>query len=392
MSDHATESDRHLDLVTMGRRWVLDVSALDGAAAEQMAARWVRCRDLAATDTLLFDDEPVTITVAATAAPYDLSRELTRAGLERLTGRVLLLHAAALADEGGRTLVLVAPSGGGKSTATRVLGQELGYVSDESVVLLEDHRIAPHPKPPSLVADPARPGRKDEPSPDDLGLGATPSAPYLGRLLTLAREPDVAEPSIEPVGLIDQVLAVLPETSSTWLLPDGLDRLARAATAGGAPARLRYSEIDACRDLVRDHLAAKGAPAPVWEHLPPAEGQHLEGAGREGRRREGAADSGADSDEDVAAPALAADDVLARGPWSDAIAADGEVLVLAGERPLRLAGPGGVLWRVAGTGRSLAELVEAVIDELGPHPDAGSLVREAAADLLLHGALVRSLR
>ncbi|WP_435201767.1 hypothetical protein [Janibacter sp. GS2] len=384
MSDHAKGSDRHLDLVTMGCRWVLDVSALEVSAAREMSARWQRCRDLAASTTVVLDEDPMTITARTSAAAYDLSRELTRRGLTRLTGRATLLHAAALADEHGRSLVLVAPSGGGKSTAARVLGQRLGYVSDESVILLEDHRIAPHPKPPSLVTDPERPFHKEEPSPEEIGLGPTPPAPWLGRLLTLTRDPQLAEPSIETVGVIDQILAILPETSSTWLLPDGLDRLARAATAGGAPARLRYAEIASCHDLVLAHLGRESPDAPTWEHVPPVGSQRLEyvaGAlGEDG----GEGDDGGE--------AVADTDVLVRGHWSDAIAAEGEVLVLAGPRPLRLAGPGAILWRAAvAPGRRVDELAAAVVAELGEHPQARSLVQTAASDLLRHGALRRAL-
>src|SRR5699024_2811620 len=166
------------------------------------------------------DPEPETLVAKGSA--YTLSRELTRAGLLRLRGRASLLHAAALADEGGRALVLVAASGGGKSTATRELGRGLGYISDETVVLLADGRIAPHPKPPSLIADPARPGDKVEPSPDELGLWATPASPRIAALLTLERDAAVTRPVIETVGLLDQVLAMLPQTSSTWWLPGGL--------------------------------------------------------------------------------------------------------------------------------------------------------------------------
>lgn len=385
MSDAAVVSERQLDLVTMGCRWVLDVSALDDGEARGMAERWQRCRELASTSTLVLDDEPRTVTALAPAEPYAVSRQLTRKGLQRLAGRVVLLHAAALADEGGRALVLVAPSGGGKSTATRTLGQRLGYVSDESVILLEDHRIAPHPKPPSLVIDPEQRFRKEEPAPDDLGLGPTPAGPRLGRLLTLARDPAVAEPSIEPVGLVDQILAVLPETSSTWLLADGLDRLARAVTAGGPPARLRYSEIDTCHDLVRDHLAAEGGDAPAWDHLPPTGEERWEAGGT------GVVPEVERTDDDVTIAGLSGTEVLARETWSDAIAVDGEVLVLAGSRPLRLAGPGAALWRAAGGGLAVGELVGAVTGELGEHPDAAALVHEAAVEMLRHGALRRVL-
>lgn len=382
--------DEVVDLVTMGCAWTLDLSALPAAAAAEMRARWGRCAALAADPTtLLLDDEPHVLRVGlagdgtgATVVasdperlPYVLSREITRLGLTRLRGSVTLLHAAALADADGRAVVLVAPSGGGKSTATSVLGQRLGYVTDESVVLCGDGRIAPHPKPPSLVIDPADRWHKAEPSPDESGLGPTPPAPRIAALLVLARDPAVTASRIEPVGLVDQLLAVLPETSSTWWLDDGLDRLARAVTAGGAPARLVYAEIDTCHELVAEHLAQAAPVEPTWEHLPPRpherlprdeEDPHL----LEDMRTEGAAR-------------------VVRAPWSDAIACDGEVLVLAGARPLRLAGPGAVVWRAAGEPVTVAELTAAVVAELGEHPEADRIVGAAVADLIDHGALRR---
>ncbi|WP_338749726.1 hypothetical protein [Janibacter alittae] len=378
MSDPTKGEVRHLDMVSMGCRWVLDVSELDEAPAAETAARWRRCIDLAGRSTPILDDEPQTVRATATRQSYDLSRELTRTGLVRLRGRVTLLHAAALADDSGRALALVAPSGGGKSTATRVLGRALGYLSDETLVLLEDHAIAPHPKPPSLVVDPADRWRKHEPSPDELGLGPTPGHARLARLLTLDRDTDVTEPSIEPVGLIDQLLAVLPETSSAWLVPDGLDRLARAVTVGGAPARMRYAEVDTCHDLVREHLAAPGTAPPIWEHLPPDATEQLTTEQVTGADPATSQVSGADLD---------GADRLVRAPWSDAIAHDGEVLVLAGPRPLRLAGAGAALWLGARPGHTLDELTDVVVAELGEHPDSGALVRAAAADLLRHGVL-----
>ena len=75
------------------------------------------------------------------------------------------------------------------------------------------------------------------------------------------------------------------------------------------------------------------------------------------------------------------------GAWSDAIAHEGEVLLLVDSSPLRLAGPGAVIWRAAETPRTLDELTTAVVTELGDHPDAGALVRTAVDDLLEHGAL-----
>ena len=134
-----------VDLVTMGCAWTLDLTALDARRADETRDRWARCVDLAIDPgTIRLDEEPTTLRVGlgdlpATEAagsgvvgsvvtasdperlPYVLSREITRLGLTRLRGRASLLHAAALTDADGRAVVLVAPSGGGKSTATRVL-------------------------------------------------------------------------------------------------------------------------------------------------------------------------------------------------------------------------------------------------------------------------------
>ena len=390
-----------LDLVSMGCRWTLDLTALPGGDAAAMAARWQRCVALAAGDPLVLDEDPVTVRAmitptASTAStadervvvaadperlPYDLSREITRTGLGRLRGRVTLLHAAALADGSGRALVLVAPSGGGKSTATRVLGQRLGYVSDESVILLSDHRIAPHPKPPSLVIDPDDRMHKEERPPDELGLLPTPPSPTLAALVTLSRDPQAVTPALEPVGLIDQVLLVLPETSSTWLLPDGLHQLARAITAGGEPRRLHYAEIDACHDLLHEHLA-QARPAPqTWQHVPPAKWQRLEDESTGERDVDGSGDP------DPTCADLRAVDRVVRAPWSDAITVDGEVLVLAGSRPLRLAGAGAAIWSAATEPCTVEELTAHAVGALGENPDAPELVRQAVGELVDHDAL-----
>lgn len=373
MSERTPAQQRHLDLVSMGCRWRLDLDPLDADEARATTARWQRAVELLGSGTPVLDPEPETLVARSSA--YTLSRELTRAGLLRLRGRASLLHAAALADEeGGRALVLVAASGVGKSTATRELGRDLGYISDETVVLLEDGRIAPHPKPPSLIADPASPGDKVEPSPDELGLRATPARPRIAALLTLERDAAVTRPAIETVGLLDQVLAILPQTSSTWLLPGGLHRLAEAATAGGPPARLRYAEIADCRELVTEHLANAAPAERTWEHLPPPAG---------------ADPAQAHVDDVETGEDLTATTRLVRAPWSDAIAVEEEVLVLAEARPLRLGGAGAALWRAADRPRTLADLTELVVADLGRHPQAMEQVRAAASDLLEHGALQR---
>lgn len=381
---------RLLPLLAMGCRWSLDTSVLPDDVHDALARRWSRAVGLDADPAaLVLGPERQTIAITTTdrpapsdaagsvvlgdldALPYDLSREVTRCGITRLRGQHLLLHAAALSDDRDRAVVLVAPSGGGKSTATSVLGRHLGYLTDESVVVTAGDELAPYPKPPSLVVDPAHRALKDEPAPDDLGLLPTPSRPHLTALLTLRRDPATTTPSIEPVGLLDQLLAVLPETSAVWMLPDGLDRLARAVSVGGGPHELRYAEIETCVDLVREHLrAAAEAPARVtWRrHAPQEEATPV-------------------SDPAVGPGPVDGATACRRASWTDAVEADGQVLVLRGPEPVLLSGVGALAWLMCAQPCGFQEILDRAVDDLGEHPDARDLVRQALDDLVAAGVL-----
>lgn len=385
-----TSERRAVHVLAMGCRWSIETGAVDDEIHEATARRWARASELdQRDDSLVLEDEQHVIALVTTdeqarnaaersaavvrvrdpeTVAYDLSREMTRRGIARLRGRHLLLHGAALSDDAGRALVLVAPSGGGKSTATLVLGRSFGYVTDESVVVTEDLLVAPYPKPPSLVIDPGDRSRKHEPPPDDLGLGATPSRPWLTCTLTLRREPGTGEPTVEPVDLLDQLVAMIPETSSLWLLPDGLDRLARVATAGGGPHELRYAEISDCAALLREHLvpAAQAGPGTTWRHHPsPVSGRGEPSTGATGRG-------------------------YVRAAWDDAVEHEGRVLVLRGPEPFLLSGVGARAWLCCDEERTLDEVLAAAVTALGEHPDARRLVVDGLGELVDAGVLART--
>lgn len=401
-------------ILAMGCRWLLDLGELDETAADQMRRRWSRCVALAHDPSAVVHDpaevvvrpvpaqragemregvsgppspDPVLVPYAderIDKLPYDLSRALTRRGIERLRGTALLLHAAALTDHDGRGVVLVAASGTGKSTASVRLGRHLGYSTDESVVLTwagEVAGLAPYPKPPSMIErprdqDPSStagldPVRKDETSPDDLGLRSTHPAPTAVALISLRRSSDVTRPRLVEVDLLDQLQALLPETSSIYLLPDGLDQLARAATLAGAPVRLEYAEIEDCVDLVRTLLADGSATAerPTWQHLPPPPHARL---------------STQVATTDDAETSVDAGVTVRRLPWTDAIAHDDRVMVLLWDQPVVLAGVGALIWHACGEPRSVRELTSRAIEQLGDHPDAEQLVLDAVRHLADH--------
>lgn len=407
-----------IPLLAGGCRWVVDTQEIDDATDESLRERWARSTLLGADeDTLVLDEaehrialrtgplaapgepdggpdgEEGLVQVAVLAPehlPYDLSRAITRACIERLVGRALLLHSAALADDLGRCVVLTAPSGGGKSTAATVLGRRLGYVTDELVVVTEALALAPYPKPPSVVVDPDHPTRKDEPSPDDIGLRPTPARPRLACLLTLRRDETTEHAEIVPVPLADQLVAVIPETSSLWALPDPLDRLARVLVRGGGPAELRYREIAQAADLVAAHLATApdGDPAVSWRHHPAPPDRRITTSETDevppADQSPGADRAARDSSGRDAGTAR-----WRRAPWTDAVETDGRIVLLRGSQVAVLSGVGTTVWREAREPREHVALLELVVGELGPHPEADRLVGEAVAQLVDEDILER---
>ena len=173
--------------------------------------------------------------------PYAVSRSLTIASIRRRTGSCLMLHAAGLATEDGGTVALVASSGTGKTTAGRLLGRSLGYVTDETVTVEHDLTVRAYPKPLSLVVDPSGAvGQSHEQSPDELALRRAPAALHLSAVAVLERRADATVPVLTPIGLVAEAMqTVLPQTSALPSLDRPLDRLARALTAGHGPYRLR---------------------------------------------------------------------------------------------------------------------------------------------------------
>ncbi|PKW26962.1 hypothetical protein ATL31_1791 [Phycicoccus duodecadis] len=365
-----------------GARWWLDTDGLGSPVAERVRALWARAevpeRAGGDTDVLPFtlgrEDEAVLIAgaryrIGDDALPYAVSRALTVASLERRMGDCLLLHAAGLARPDGTTLALVAASGTGKTTSARVLGRSFGYVSDETVAIEDDLSVRAHPKPLSIVVDPASPHDKEERSPDELGLLVAPDALRLGGVVVLDRDPAAGEPSLTPLSLVEAAVAVVPQTSALLRMPDPMGALARALTAGGGPWRLTYAEIDRCRDLLVHALDAVRDEPATWE---------VE-----------AGDGGVDErPEACAPPALDPSTVLGRAPFRHALHAEGSTLVLVGTVPMALPGMASTLWRAAQAPRRLADLTEAAVAGHGRHPRAAEVVAETAAGLVASGAFV----
>ena len=371
-----------------GARWTLDVSGLDAHLADELLHLWDRTfvtdsgtapsaageqgagtvPDLPDFVVRRTDDGSVAVGDRTQPTddldvPYLVSRLLTTASILRRAGSCVMLHAAGIATDDGGTVALVAASGTGKTTAGRVLGRSLGYVSDETIAVEHDLTVRPYPKPLSIVVDPQAPTSKHERSPDDLGLVRAPQSLHLSAVAVLDRRDDVASPSLEPIGLVEALGTVLPQTSALVSLDRPLDRLARVLTIGGGPYRLTYRDIDDCVDLVADlaHARDRADDDVTWTWF--------------------------DGLQHAAYPTPVPEDLglstrLWRNGFRDALLSDGVLLVMRDWTPVTLPGLAATLWLAAGEECSVADLVAAATDELGAHPGAEAIVVDTVRTLI----------
>ncbi len=361
-----------------GAHWRLDLDDLDTRTRARVVELWGRAVTDRRDDVLDFLVTPdaarsigrpsLLVPEDLASLPYALSRAITQASIIRRAGRDLMFHAAGVSTTDGVAAALVAASGTGKTTAAVTLSRHFGYLSDETVAIGPGHSVAAYPKPLSVL-DPDTAAGKTEHSPDSLGLLIAPSTPRLGVVVLLHRDPAVVVPRLAHIPLVDALLDAIPQTSSLPRLQRPLQVLAGVLTLAGGPWRLTYAEIADCVDLVRDLLvdSVRTAASTPWAGVDPPRPEATWPA----------------DDAPVQASTL-----VVRAPWSDAIATDGEILVLHDAVPLRLSGIGGVLWEAASAPTRVADLVPAVVRVHGSHPDARALVVRAAAAMVEAGALL----
>jgi len=346
---------------------VIRLEAPGPEVAAHLRREWSRCLVEApeateateATERPEAPEVPVPVTVGDASADrwgYALASQVTRVAIEAAAGRLLMFHAAALSDGDGRGVVLVAPSGTGKTTAAATLGRNgFGYLTDEAVAIDDDDRVLPYPKPLSVV----QPGGKAQHSPDDLGLGVAPPDVRVRRLVLLDRVTDNAPPRLEHVPLLDALVALIPQTSALPSLARPLQRLCDLAQRCGGVYRLRYTEITDVVALLGALLATPPVPIEPWSAIVPPASRHPAGE---------VADS-------------------MRSMCLDAVRDGDEALILVDSRPVRLSPLGLSVWLAADGAATFSDLVAAAVRDHGPHPDAVAVVRAAVQRMLEVGAL-----
>lgn len=301
-----------------------------------------------------------------------LSQRVTLAAIDARRGELWMLHAAGLAFPDGRVVVLVGPSGRGKTTASRTLGAQLGYVSDETVAMDAAGRVHPYRKPLSIIEGGVYP--KAQRAPSDVGLGELPDASLtLAAIVLLDRQPDGPdEPVVSALDLGDALEELVAQSSYLVGLGQPLQLIASLLESTGGIHRVTYREADTLLPVVRALAATPSATdgSPIAGRVPPRNG----GVARPSQ-----------PDEPLYCRVPVADAVWLTDPDRIAVlqldeAGDGMFRVIAGIAP--------AIWDAA-DGATRDDLVAAAVAAHGAPEgaDPAPLVDAAIADLVEAGLL-----
>lgn len=322
----------------------------------ELSTLWSRC--LAVDLDVRPDHEIEVVESSGSVGASGLSR-LTSLVISERAGTHLMFHAAGLADASGRVIALVGRSGSGKTTAALRLGREaFSYVTDETVVVQSDRTVLPFPRPLAVTED-GVPGKRVR-SPDDLGLRTFEGPLRLARILLLDRhDAPKTQPALAQVDLLGGISDLIPQMSALAAMERPLQRLAELIDGCGGVYRFSFATLghDEARAL-QDFLDADIEANDQWQALDRP------------------------SDDQVATHLGLRDRRVRQGGARDGIQVEDEALVLVGATPVRLSGIGLTIWEAAAEAPTFEELVDRVVAEHGPHPDAESLVREAVDSMV----------
>lgn len=340
----------HVNIHVLGLRTRIELgNNLDDGHRLQVRQAW--------SGALIDEDGETDITVPITAgadfarAMERLTVDVTLAALDALRGQALMFHAAGVADEEGRVVAFVGPSGRGKTTLSRELGRRWGYVSDETVAVHPGRNVSAYRKPLSVVRS-IQP--KQQMSPQEAGLRALPKKDLqLAALVLIERDAEADGPAITPMPLAEALPLLVPQMSYLRDQDKPLQTIASLVDAIGGIQRLRYREAETVGDVM-PQLFSLTAQTPSWS-VP------------------NITDSG---------PVVADVD--------DAIVADGFVIVMAAGAVHVLDGIAPMVWTACAHGDDLTRVVDAVVAEFGDPPEGDPVTAvEGVIEQLVTAGLLR---
>jgi hypothetical protein len=302
----------------------------------------------------------------------DLTSAITLAGIAARKGELIMLHAAALADEKtGRAVALIGRSGMGKTTATKRLGAALGYVTDETVAIDGSGVIVPYAKPLSVIVEDL-PAPKHQIGPDDLGLLVAPAAPTLATMVLLDRHPGAAVPLVTSLGHAEAIIELAPHTSSLGVVHQPMKRLCEILDATGGAVRVTYREAGDLATILPALLERPGI-SKTWKSV----------------FGEGAESPDAHRYDDAVHAGL-----LRRAELIDAVeiplpSGQGtELMVMTGQGVVRLTGVGPAIWHALATPCDIDGIAERIAPQIGLPTGYKSHLLSSVEELLSHGVVL----
>ncbi|WP_051662300.1 MULTISPECIES: hypothetical protein [unclassified Microbacterium] len=341
----------------------IDASQRDDDFRARAAAAWADAR---------YEGDRVADAVAVVPADTEdaaalsaLSTDVTiKALAHRRHDPIWMLHAAGLATDDGRVVVLSAASGTGKTTAARHLSKRYAYVSDETIGIDDTGRVVPYRKPLSIIEQDVVP--KAQVALSSIG-GAHPLPDELrvAKIVVIDRSPEGPEvPEVELLDVADALALLGPQTSYLSDGPAPLQRIAALLAATGGAVRLRYREVTGIDGIIDALLDVEPTPVPpIVARTAPV----VDASAADAYRR-------AETVDELVLESRVA--VLRRTPTG------GQVHVLDGIGP--------TIWSAAAGGSSLAQLVDAVVSAHGEPADGDpvTIVQTAVQVLIADGILL----
>lgn len=289
--------------------------------------------------------------------------QITLKAVRGNVGSGLLLHAAALTGDSGGAIVLVGPSGAGKTTAAQYLGHHHGYLTDEIALVRSTGAVSPYPKPLSIAGPPASP--KTQRSPLDLDL-ATPHGgePALERIILLDRRPDADKPArVSRLDITDSIFALVPQISSLMSTPRPLVTLARLLVRVGGVERLSYRSIDDLDPRAELPTSSPSSTDDLTFWVPESS---MDSPARLGQRHS-----------------------LVRNQPHDAIETPDALILAIRDSVTAVSGVSRSIWRATARPRSLADLLTVLRAEHGSFARDREITAVHADQLVEHGILRR---
>lgn len=302
-------------------------------------------------------------------ATYDASGRLTRAVLRRLVGTRVLLHAGTVQRKDSGVTTVIGPSGAGKSTAISMLARGAVYLSDELSILDPDtFAITGYPKP---VSRATAAGYKRDVALSELGLTPACAAGPPDQILLLNRDPGRTAPAeLTRCPMTTAIVRIIEQSSSMWLLPRPLETLARLLDSVGGALEAHYCEASDLPELLRD------LPAVMRQEWTVIDGT-------------GSAASPCEAGGEHDLPGLA--DTVTVAPFHQALLTQDGTVILREKRVVHLTGLNALVWEILVESGPMTghDVASALIDAIGPHPQAQEFTVQALHQLGAD-ALIRS--